>query len=487
MSANPPVNPAGQNAADKGIRKQERGFLDQLMQMLGNQFQNPAQFNFGAMPNAPAAQSNFNPTMQAPNIQAANMSYDPSGAFNQLQQAGAANVNFDVNKFWNSQQQPGQVQAGTVNFQGPQFDKQYMDQLTALIGQIGQAGQAPLQGLDPETAASLQAILTAQMGGINQQFDTDKEALINSLFGRGANRSTIALDQSGRLLYGRDQLANQAYSDDAQRQLQLRQYLRDFGMNALQTQAGFTGQQAGLQQEADLQSSAQKLQAMLANAARGQEASLANANLGMQQQQLGLQAGQLDLQSLLANAGFQQEANLFNAGQSNDLLQFITGLQQQGALANAGFQQEANVQNAQIGSQQQIATMQAGLAQSLQNAGFSQQAAQAEAERMMQALTANYSGGLQQQGYGVQTMAQLMDDLRNRALGTKGLNLEWAKLQEEIRNNNLQNEIQRHQLEAQKNQGGGIFSKIMGGLGLAGSLIPGIGSLASIGAYAGKK
>lgn len=74
-----------------------------------------------------------------------------------------------------------------------------------------------LRRLDPATLRNLETLRGSELGSFRMASADRQDALRASLFGRGVNRSTVALDEGGRLSYGEDQLLRQIFSDHAQR------------------------------------------------------------------------------------------------------------------------------------------------------------------------------------------------------------------------------------------------------------------------------
>lgn len=121
-----------------------------------------------------------------------------------------------------------------------------------------------LAELPPEVAAQLQAISDAEKGRIAQQGEDERGKLIAQLYGNRVNQSSIANDAAARFAQMLGLVQQQQSSDAASRNLGVRQYLTN----------------AGLQQNQDLAS-------LLANLSGQQnQRDIAGAGLGLDQQRL---------------------------------------------------------------------------------------------------------------------------------------------------------------------------------------------------------
>jgi hypothetical protein len=121
-----------------------------------------------------------------------------------------------------------------------------------------------LAELPPEVAAQLQAISDAEKGRIAQQGEDERGKLISQLYGNRVNQSSIANDAAARFAQMLGLVQQQQSSDAAARNLGVRQYLTN----------------AGLQQNQDLS-------ALLANLSGQQnQRDIAGAGLGLDQQRL---------------------------------------------------------------------------------------------------------------------------------------------------------------------------------------------------------
>lgn len=106
--------------------------------------------------------------------------------------------------------------------------------LNRLLDNVTRLQQQPaLAALDPESQSALKAIDAATQAKLSQQFGDESQQLIARLFGQGVNRSSIAGEQSNRLLQGQGLVQAQAQSDAAQRELALRQFLSQLGQGNL--------------------------------------------------------------------------------------------------------------------------------------------------------------------------------------------------------------------------------------------------------------
>lgn len=138
--------------------------------------------------------------------------------------------------------------------------------------QTNVAGAPQLQTLDAASKGNLDAITAASQAKFDLQQGDLKRDLLNNLFGAGTERSTIALDQGGRLAYGLGANQAQLLSDAANRELTLRNQLSDRFLQNAQLQAGITGQGADIAlQEAGLQQQGQNARAGLLSNLFGQQ------------------------------------------------------------------------------------------------------------------------------------------------------------------------------------------------------------------------
>lgn len=182
-----------------------------------------------------------------------------------------------------------------------------------------QLGMAGLPDIDPATRNILDQLTQNQITQTDLDFQTQRQALLNDLFGRGMNASTIATDAGGRLLYGRQQIMSDILAQRAERELQMRQQAKadlmkqgagrlggGFGGGSGGSLTGFAGDTSSL----DALSFEQKL---------------ALQELGLKQQQLAQEGAlggrELDIRQLLGMG----ELGLGRSGQQQDLLRFLMG------------------------------------------------------------------------------------------------------------------------------------------------------------------
>lgn len=78
-------------------------------------------------------------------------------------------------------------------------------------------------GLPPQANTWLDQLTQGQIGKMNLDYQTQKQDLVDQMFGRGMNASSAAADAAGRLLYGRSEALNQITGMGADRALQLYQ------------------------------------------------------------------------------------------------------------------------------------------------------------------------------------------------------------------------------------------------------------------------
>lgn len=157
------------------------------------------------------------------------------------------------------------------------------DIIAKLLGVQGKAAGMPeLADLDPAAKAALEAITNANMAKFTTTQDAERVQLLNDLFGSGTEKSTIALDKAGRSLFGQGANLAQLLSDAAQRELQVREFgtqsgLQNFGLQAnILQQAGGLGLSAQAQQQ-------QLLESLIAGATQRQQF---GTGVDLQRQQL---------------------------------------------------------------------------------------------------------------------------------------------------------------------------------------------------------
>lgn len=153
--------------------------------------------------------------------------------------------------------------------------------LKAIQSQLATAPQ--LQQLDAGAKGSLDAITAGNQAKFDLNQTQVKQDLLNKLFGNGTNRSTIALDEGGRLAYGQGANQAQLLADAASRELGLRTDASNRFLQNQQLQAGVVGQQGeiGLQ-EINQQNQAQAQRGNLLSQLLGQNLTqgVSNAELG---------------------------------------------------------------------------------------------------------------------------------------------------------------------------------------------------------------
>jgi hypothetical protein len=84
-----------------------------------------------------------------------------------------------------------------------------------------------LPPIDQGTQSNLDQMYNAQLGNMNLDFQNQQKNMVNQLYGRGVNASTIAADTAGRLGYGREQAMNQLFAQKAGQQLDIQKALLD--------------------------------------------------------------------------------------------------------------------------------------------------------------------------------------------------------------------------------------------------------------------
>lgn len=491
------AQPTGLQGSTGGGKKNNKGGLNQLQQsLIGSLFGSVAPYlggffgsNFQA--NAQPTFFNFDPSKNFQGLngmQAASAQFDPYQYFGQTPNVNAASSNFDPMSYLSGI--PTNVGFATSNFNPASY---ISNDTKNFIGNIG-ANSAELKAirdkmeadkglaqLSPQELANLQAIKDAQVGELDLSFKENKGNLLEDLFGRGIQNSTVALDQGGKLLYGRDQLARQIGADAAQRQLGLQQFMTEQLLNnynsqasTIRDQAQFSAQQAGLSQANDLASMQSALQNSMFNAGNQQQSLMMNAQNALQK---ALQANQVGSQQSMFNAGNQQQANLANANMDFERGNLAANLMQQIALQNAGFQQQAN----QFNSQQQFdiaSLINSGLLQTgLANAGFANEATMQNQALNQNTSLANVNAITQQLGMRNDLLSNMFNSFFGRKQDNKKINLQSQQMEIDRQNFEKQLQFEYYKLQQQlAASGGGLFGKILGGIGGA---IPGISGIFS--------
>jgi hypothetical protein len=142
------------------------------------------------------------------------------------------------------QQQLEAEVSGNIGAEPRTFDDPYTGELDDLKAQAAELGEGPLPELDEETSGEFDDMLAAQTGELDMRREQEKNDLLLSLFGRGAQRSTVAGEAAGRMLYGQEQTHRQLLADDAGRRLNARADMADRIMNSLAFQAQVAGDQS---------------------------------------------------------------------------------------------------------------------------------------------------------------------------------------------------------------------------------------------------
>lgn len=486
----------GKKKANKtGVNQLQQDLISQLFNSIKPSLGGFAQSNFNS--NVQPSLFNFDPSQAYQGFQgmnAAQAQFNPNDFFGQLPQAQAAMSNYDPNEWLNKFNT--NTKASLSNFNPNNFMSQLTSDYISSIGsdanELGviRNDMRNLKGLpqlDPSTQNQLDSITRANNSQIDLQFGESKKALLEDMFGRGLQTSTVALDNGGKLLYGRDQLSQQEQANAANRGIDLQKNMRDFLLQNLLGQASTVrdqyqakAQQAGLSQQGDLARMSSSLENSLFNAGQQNQVGLANASNNLNKS---LAGNQTAAQISQFNAGNQQQSNLANSQMQFDRGNLAAQLMQQIALSNAGFQQEANQFNA--GSDLDIRnninnfSTQTGLA----NAGFTNEANQFNTGLNQQTSQNNLQAILSQLGMRTDLLGNMTNQFFNRKQGNKQINLQQLQLELERQQQEKQLAFQREQLAAQiQQQKGGLFGKIFGAIApLALNLIPGIGTAASVG------
>lgn len=129
---------------------------------------------------------------------------------------------------------------------GGALDPKYQDELDALRDEAAQYSDGKLPTLDDESSAEYDEILAAQRGELDMARQDAQDDWLLRAFGSGGQRSTVAGEAAGRMLYGLEQTHRQLLSDDAQRRLDARAGMADRIMQNLGFRAEIAGQQANI-------------------------------------------------------------------------------------------------------------------------------------------------------------------------------------------------------------------------------------------------
>lgn len=181
-----------------------------------------------------------------------------------------------------------------------------------------------LPELDANTRQSLNAMTQSQLGQLDIDFQQQRQGLINDLFSKGMQGSSVGGDLGGKLLFGRGQLMNEVLGQAAEREMAIRQQLFAAQQAKDATRPTFGGGGGGgirsMQGVAgDMSASPGSFDAL------SFDQKMALADLGLRQEQtrgqLGLGGRELDIRQLLG----QGELGLGRSGQEQAMLQFLMG------------------------------------------------------------------------------------------------------------------------------------------------------------------
>lgn len=178
--------------------------------------------------------------------------------------------------------------------------QQYLDQIAQLSGQLQQ--NPTLQGLDPQTAAALEAINARDQAFLKEQFENQQAEQLANLFGNRIQQSSIATNALARLLQEQGLVSAQQRADAAQRDLAIRQFLtnqlqgnRQLALQGLQQAA--QGKLAGFQASNQVSQGQTNALLDLLNQLSGQatQRDITAADIGQRNRALAEQARQADL------------------------------------------------------------------------------------------------------------------------------------------------------------------------------------------------
>ncbi len=210
----------------------------------------------------------------------------------------------------------------------PSLDPAYQQRLDEQLERLRLLAEGGLPSLDEQTQQELDTIYNSRRTELDAQFQRERDTLIAQMFGSGAQQSTIALEEGGRVLLNRDILANQISAEQAGTSLGLRQARQQNLTQSILTEIGV--------READ--------------------------------RAAGLQ--ELNLQTEVANAERNRIASLFDS------------LSQQRTSTNiAGIGAQAGIRQAEIGASAQVQSAKIGAAASVESSRISASAA-AESARL---------------------------------------------------------------------------------------------------------
>src|SRR4030095_16881855 len=126
------------------------------------------------------------------------------------------------------------------------FVTQLRSHLEKNLGPLG------LAELPPEVAAQLEAISNAEKGRIAQQGEDERGKLVAQLYGNRVNQSSIANDAAARFAQMLGLVNQQQASDAASRNLGVRQYLTNAGLQQNQDLASLLANLSGQQSQRDI-------------------------------------------------------------------------------------------------------------------------------------------------------------------------------------------------------------------------------------------
>lgn len=294
----------------------------------------------------------------------AGKAFDRKGFLNNLGRYGIYNnLSYQGNAYRNRSTSSTQTDFNDVPPEIKKLLSGYDADIAALKGKIGELGNLPAsamqqfnfskQGLDPRLASEMEALRNqiknssampqldaaslAALGKIQadaegkaqKAYDVERDANIARLFGSGVQRSTIALDQQGRLSSGLANTMSGIAADIGQKELGLRQELGAATLARLQSALGGLENQAALAEQ------------------------YANINAQQEGQQAGLQ---LDQQRMMLDNRLQMlMAQRDAAGMGLDRAQFLSQFVQPGTVTQTnsgqGFQSQASNEFPQQGGQ----------------------------------------------------------------------------------------------------------------------------------------
>jgi hypothetical protein len=216
------------------------------------------------------------------------------------------------------QEQLEEKVSADVDAEPRQFEDEYEGELDRIREEAQQFESGELPELGEETAEQFDTMLEAQKGELDMRRQNEKEDLLLRMFGAGAQRSTVAGEAAGRMLYGQEQTHRQLLADDANRRLNARADMADRIMNSLafQAQVAQGQQQTALQAfgiEVQQQESAKDRASNMLDSLYGRRSNEKIAKIGANAQ---IKSAQIGASAQVKSAGIHAAATRYAASAS---------------------------------------------------------------------------------------------------------------------------------------------------------------------------